>query len=1708
MARRVQNPRLTVLGDRSLLALANQAAGDSTDPLPQGIPPQTPQQLVDGLGLDGSQAAALVERVGRWMQSRNAVELGRALMTDLHGLFPTAADGPRRVEIRRRAVQLWERTRSQYRNHEQMVETRPAATEAEPMSKARMTVRGDQLHKGMPGGGGWEAIPKGKRGGYRRRLSGGGWEYNYTDGKGKGPAKQDPANGKRPNLTVVPGGKGRAASASTASKPRARGDTKGPPAQAWEKKDGGYTIPGRDVTISRDPKKKGKWLLTVDGKKHPVGSTLTAAEKLLEQIDAKATPKDGKQKATKAAKGQADKGMAAGADKGAESVGQAPHEQLKALMAKVIAEHGVEAVQAAAMEATKAVARHADDEMKTAAFALAGERSIQRVVKTTLAKLPSKPTRADAEKVAEAIKNDGEARHAAERKLREIIPGIIDKSVDEVVRAGAGVDGAEQSGGGPAGQAGAGASGAGAGGAGGAAAGQQPGRARAIARAILKGAAGSFVFGFLDNFVLYLAGAGIDKSIAAMGFSAAAVAGLGNAVSDAVGQAGSSLVDKGLERIGLGEDETSGVLSEKTEKRIQGVAKIAGVFTGALAGMMPLLFGITFGKSEEDGGTLEDVSGDALPTYWYGSTLECVLLKGAGHKYALRKPNPSPPPRWRYIYQIPKRKGLIGDDQLHAGTKFKGMHAGTEGHFEVEHHDKAKGLVRVTHDESGRVAHIKEADLHRMVTAYHARRGAGAVKGTGQGGPPLSLKRPAVQSEMRTPKEAPAKQPAKKIESIGMADLGGGGWENIVGFAADEAAADEMAARMGGDGVEYAKVSQPGGYVVASRKQVSRSRSGEVRGSTTKVFLRDKSGRGISELDAEYVVMESNKVVPSHDPTLGFKVRDDYPADVQERRYHELPGEQLKVKRIAQTLEPQLVANTNPDGVNGTPIVTESGAVLGGNGRAMGMQLAYQSEPESAAKLKGYLEANAKQFGLSPSEVRNMKQPILVRRVKAGSDAGQLRKLGRRMNESLTQGLDPRTAEVALGKNFVTPELTNVLVDQMDANQSLSDYLGSSRSRAFVGALERAGIIDDLNRDEFVDKDTALLNEDGRLRVERVLAARFLPDATLLGKMGQSLRQNIAKSTPYLLRAEAAGWDLRAPLMAAVRADLDLRSRDIERELYLKQTVNPKLDPTNPLIAIQKDPMAALLMEVISQHNGARMMPAGFRSFARRAEASKHNQGGFSMFAEATESPTSALDRSFGVSPEVKRELRAAATAAKADEAATLARFGLTAPTGESKPDKHDPEPQPDTQTQSLFRSLDAVRGFAPEAGQLSDLMRKGFVPDPYEAIEHNCQRAWDDLLKSETRIDDAKLPAYLMDALVRELHHIVGSRANVQSLRSEGLHVGGEKVRKRLADWLQWEITHDAMMARALGTSKLSRDTINGLIEATVEVHAGELHKAEAEVDLDELLRKSYPVGTIRQWRGGNFRKVAPGKWVAVSESAGPRGLSLPRRPITASPAPVGKELSTDVKRSTSGKPDAPRQPNVKSWEDLYHHAKVADVQLKSFSRTVAADTDGRAVWPPADEHGSTLKGRERAEEKIEHTLTPEGNPDVTALTDISRASLRYEKIGEVYAALDRIRKDKSVEIVRFTDRFQKPIPGGYRDINLLLRMGNGHIAELQLHIGEIMDIKYKHGHILYEGLRVIEEKAEGENRVYTRMEAHKVAKLVTMSEHLYGDAWQKAVK
>ena len=118
--------------------------------------------------------------------------------------------------------------------------------------------------------------------------------------------------------------------------------------------------------------------------------------------------------------------------------------------------------------------------------------------------------------------------------------------------------------------------------------------------------------------------------------------------------------------------------------------------------------------------------------------------------------------------------------------------------------------------------------------------------------------------------------------------------------------------------------------------------------------------------------------------------------------------------------------------------------------------------------------------------------------------------------------------------------------------------------------------------------------------------------------------------------------------------------------------------------------------------------------------------------------------------------------------------------------------------------------------------------------------------------------------------------------------------------------------------------------------------------------------------------------------------------------------------------------------------HATVAQQELTELAKRVARECDGKPGWR------TRPKDRQRAMDKIKADY----ERDASRLTDLAGAKVEFQKLTDLYAALDRLIKEPGVRIVRFKDRFQKPQDSGYRDVQLCLRLSNGHVGEFRLHL------------------------------------------------------------
>ncbi|MEV4846783.1 toxin glutamine deamidase domain-containing protein [Micromonospora matsumotoense] len=154
-----------------------------------------------------------------------------------------------------------------------------------------------------------------------------------------------------------------------------------------------------------------------------------------------------------------------------------------------------------------------------------------------------------------------------------------------------------------------------------------------------------------------------------------------------------------------------------------------------------------------------------------------------------------------------------------------------------------------------------------------------------------------------------------------------------------------------------------------------------------------------------------------------------------------------------------------------------------------------------------------------------------------------------------------------------------------------------------------------------------------------------------------------------------------------------------------------------------------------------------------------------------------------------------------------------------------------------------------------------------------------------------------------------------------------------------------------------------------------------------------------------------------------------------------------------------------------LYADAEEAQQELNRLACDLAGGR-GRADWRKVP------KGYQRVLDKL-----VEYENDASKLKDLAAAKVEFRHLDDVYQALEDLASRSSIVVLNIKDRFLRPQFSGYRDILLSLRMSNGHIAELRLHLAAVDGVA-EWEHSLYEVRRDIEAMAEAVGRPLTPRE------------------------
>ncbi|MCF8034663.1 MAG: hypothetical protein K9K66_04470 [Desulfarculaceae bacterium] len=323
-------------------------------------------------------------------------------------------------------------------------------------------------------------------------------------------------------------------------------------------------------------------------------------------------------------------------------------------------------------------------------------------------------------------------------------------------------------------------------------------------------------------------------------------------------------------------------------------------------------------------------------------------------------------------------------------------------------------------------------------------------------------------------------------------------------------------------------------------------------GSATRIHGGDSSLPGV------YVLVEAGDLITSHDP-VSFKPSEGYPEGVQERRYDAEQDEQLKVVRHAQNLNTRYVITDNPDAVNGPPIITPGGVVLGGNSRAMSISRAYGEEGNGDAYRQD-LEARAPIFGLDPEQVRAMREPVLARMTQPAESVQELHRLASLFNRAPTQAMGETTATASMGHNVsqATLERIGSLLAQHEA--TLRELLANADvAKRILQRLVNDGVISQEEANKYWSERFGQLNEDGKRLVERTVLGAILQDAELIENLPRSVLANISRSLPSLVKIMAVGgqWDIMPALREALGITVKMQATGIKsvRELARQQAL-------------------------------------------------------------------------------------------------------------------------------------------------------------------------------------------------------------------------------------------------------------------------------------------------------------------------------------------------------------------------------------------------------------------------------------------------------------------------------------------------------------------------------------------------------------------------
>jgi hypothetical protein len=337
--------------------------------------------------------------------------------------------------------------------------------------------------------------------------------------------------------------------------------------------------------------------------------------------------------------------------------------------------------------------------------------------------------------------------------------------------------------------------------------------------------------------------------------------------------------------------------------------------------------------------------------------------------------------------------------------------------------------------------------------SFAVRSGARAVLGAADAGISTAALEPAFHSMRQTVGDDYSAMDS--MANIAFGTAFGGGLHVLGG-----AAGDVFRARRGDASIV---TPNPTGEPISPP-------AGAAMGAGTEVKIGD------TREPAQFAVVEAdtlNGTVNKADNQFRDRNRASYQAEIQAR---------------ANALDPDLVLSTdNPLMDVGTPTVAADGRIVGGNGRSMFIDKAY--EIGKGGEYRAGLESRLAELGIDPETVKGMKKPVLVRRLQREVD---IKKAAMLSNEGGSTDMS------ALEQSKVDAERLGDARLKVGADGDLQSPENRGAIRQWVEAQPE-------------NKRNALMDEDGKLsaeglrRLNNALIHKAYGDSPTLGRLVESM---------------------------------------------------------------------------------------------------------------------------------------------------------------------------------------------------------------------------------------------------------------------------------------------------------------------------------------------------------------------------------------------------------------------------------------------------------------------------------------------------------------------------------------------------------------------------------------------------------------------------